>query len=95
MAECLHCGGDFVARKVGHVFCSIGCRHRGERRPVERVPVDHEAVARLFAEDRDPGERVMPDDWHPTPDSPVFELDLVSSVGQRRYWYRNLERMRR
>jgi hypothetical protein len=51
---------------------------------------DDPAVLRLFADDRDPGERVRRDDWHPDPDSPFFELELCDTVESRRRWYRNL-----
>jgi hypothetical protein len=56
---------------------------------------DDPAVLRLFADDRDPSERVRRDDWHPMPDSPVFELDLVDTIEKRRRWYTNLRRMGR
>jgi hypothetical protein len=88
--ECLHCGVEFVPRKAGHVFHSIECRHRGARRPEDRVPVDHEAVERLFDPRRDPSERVRRDDWHPDPNSGFFELELFDTVESRRRWYRNL-----
>jgi hypothetical protein len=72
-ADCLSCGQEFTPRKLGHVYCSPGCRHAG---PGQRVDRDPEAVNRLFDPDRDPSERVRPDDWHPTPDSVLHELDL-------------------
>jgi hypothetical protein len=90
--ECLCCGREFVARKAGHVFCSSFCRHRGEHRPEERDQADPEQVARLFDDDRDPDERVRPDDWHPAPESEFAELDAGDTVAQRRRWYRNLRR---
>lgn len=67
-AECLHCGRSFVRRKVTHVFCSSECRHHGEQVPGEREQADPALLARLFAEARDPDERVEPDEWHPAPD---------------------------
>jgi hypothetical protein len=54
------------------------------------VTIDHEAVARLFDESRDPNERVKPDDWHPGPPEWV-ELHLVETVAARRRWYQALE----
>jgi len=90
MAECLHCGVEFTPRKEGHVFHTVECRHRGERRPEDRVPVDHEAIERLFDPRRDPDERVRADDWHPSPASPFGELDACDTVEKRRRWYTNL-----
>jgi hypothetical protein len=72
------------------VFCSRSCRHRGERAPHERHADDPAAVARLFDESRNPQERVRPDDWHPGPGTPFFELDAHDTAGKRRAWYRNL-----
>lgn len=90
-AECLSCGVEFEPRKCGHVFCSSFCRYRGERRPGEREPVDHEQIARLFDEGRDPDERVRADDWHPGGPEWV-ELDAGDTVAERRRWYGNLLR---
>jgi hypothetical protein len=56
------------------------------RRPTARE-TDWEAAERLFDEDRDPGERVREDDWHPTPELGWRELDLVQTVEERRRWY--------
>jgi hypothetical protein len=94
-AECLHCGREFVPRKSGHVFCSVDCRHRGERQPHERDAVDQAAVVRLFDASRDPETRVLPDDWHPFPGSAWVELDAHDSVEQRRRWYRALVKLGR
>ena len=91
--ECLHCGAPFVPRKVGHVFHSVECRHRGERRPDERQPIDLEAIERLFDESRDPGERVTDDDWFPG--AAMKHLYSFDSVGGRRRWYRSLQRLGR
>jgi hypothetical protein len=86
--------GDFQPRRRGHVFCSSRCRHRGARKPEDRLVVDHEQLARLFDESRDPNDQVRDDDWHPTPETPWGlkwrELDAVQTVGQRRQWYLNL-----
>jgi hypothetical protein len=51
-----------------------------------------QALARLFAEDRDEGARVEPSDWHPAPgdDGGWVELDLCQTVRQRRAWYGRL-----
>ncbi len=87
MTECLHCGVEFQPRRRGHVFCSSPCRHRGARKPKDRIAVDHEQLARLFDESRDPNDPVRDDDWHPVPDSPWSELDWCQTVGQRRRWY--------
>jgi hypothetical protein len=93
MAECLHCGGEFTPRKFGHVFCSVGCRHSGERRPEERALVDPDAVARLFDQARDPSERVRDDDWLPeSHKSPEVRrlyapLEACDTVETRRRWY--------
>jgi hypothetical protein len=94
LAECLHCGGSFVPRKAGHVYCSISCRHRGERRPEERIPVNQAAVERLFDPRRDPDERVRLDDWHPGPPE-MLELDACATVARRRAWYLNLAKLGR
>jgi hypothetical protein len=77
------------------VFCWVACRHRGERRPGERVPVDRAAVARLFDEARDPDSRVLRDDWHPGPSPEWVALDIVDTVETRRRWYRELEKLGR
>jgi hypothetical protein len=45
---------EFTPRKLGHVFCSAFCRHRGESEPHKRHPVDHEQITRLFDDSRDP-----------------------------------------
>jgi hypothetical protein len=90
VAECLHCGVGFVPRNASHVFHSAECRHRGERQPHEREPVDHEQIARLFDEVRDPDEKVRPDDWHPNPDPEWQALDAWDTVGRRRRWYEEL-----
>ena len=95
IAECLSCGIEFTPRKEGHVFHSVGCRHRGERRPEERAPVDLAAIERLFDESRDLGERVRGNDWHPNPDTPLADLDGFDTVGSRRRWYLNLVRLGR
>jgi hypothetical protein len=93
-AECLHCGVTFVPRRAGHVFHSAFCRHRGERAPHERKPVDLEPIVRLFDEARDPGEKVRPDDWHPAAELGTAAewraLDAGQSVTQRRRWYGTL-----
>jgi hypothetical protein len=70
---------------VGHAFCKPECRHRGVRKP-DAPQTDWAAVERLFDEDRDPGERVRDDDWHPSPDPVWHELDRVDTVEQRRRW---------
>jgi hypothetical protein len=88
--EC-HCGVPFTPRKAGHVFHSAFCRHRGEREPHERRPVDQEQLERLFDESRDPGERVRPDEWHPGP-AEWLELDACDTLESRRRWYLNLMR---
>lgn len=94
MSDCLSCGREFKPRKFGHVFCSVGCRHRGERRPEERQPSDEAAVARLFDESRDPEARVRADDWCPGPPE-MAALEVRSTVAQRRRWYLNLVRLGR
>ena len=94
MSECLHCGVQFQPRRRGHVFCSPRCRHRGARKPEDRIAVDSEQIAGLFDESRDPDAQVRDDDWHPTPPTPdglrFRELDACQTVGQRRRWYLNL-----
>jgi len=52
VVECLHCGRPFEPRKLGHVFCSVDCRHGGERRPEERLWSDPTRYAELFGDDR-------------------------------------------
>jgi hypothetical protein len=92
MADTLNCGRGFQPRRIGHVYCSVACRHRGERRPDQGNPVDTAAVERLFDETRDPSERVRPDDWNPGP--PEFaELELCHTVATRRRWYLTLLEM--
>jgi hypothetical protein len=88
LVSCLSCGTSFAPRKAGHVFCSTGCRHRGEREAHERVAVDHEAVATLFDESRDPDERCRGDDWYLDghPDH-WRRLDSYDTVAGRRRWY--------
>ena len=70
MSECLHCGVQFQPRRRGHVFCTPRCRHRGARKPEDRIAVDSEQIARLFDEGRDPDAQVREDDWHPSPPAP-------------------------
>ena|SRR5829696_10422350 len=53
---------------------------------------DADAVARLFDERRDPGERVREDDWHPNPGSEWVGLDMTETVESRRRWYLSLRR---
>ena len=88
--ECLSCGVEFEPRKLGHVFCSSFCRHRGERRPDERTRVDHDVIERLFDESRDPGERCREDDWFPASCAEMKELYGFDTVATRRRWYGNL-----
>jgi hypothetical protein len=78
---------ELPPRRRGHVFCSNYCRHRGEKRPEERIALDTDQVRRLFDPDRDPEARVRDDDWHPALDSPMRELDAVDTVAVRRRWY--------
>ena len=85
--RCLHCGIAFTPHRRGHVFCSSFCRHRGVRAPEERERTDHEQVARLVDERRDPEARARGDDWHPTPHLPWVELDHSDTVETRRQWY--------
>lgn len=87
MALCLRCGRPFEPRRRGHVFCSNLCRHRHQGETGKRPVLDHEQIARLFDEGREPEERVRDDDWHPTPGSGFEELDAHQTVGQRRRWY--------
>jgi hypothetical protein len=82
-----------MPRKFGHVFCSSFCRHRGERAPnLDRARADPDQVARLFDSGRDPGKRVRPDDWQPSPRSEFVELDAGDAVATRRRWYGSLLR---
>ena len=78
--ECAHCGREFKPSKVGHRFCSVFCRHRGERKPHERVLVDTAAVERLFDESRDPSERCRDDDWYPASCAAFKHLDAAQTV---------------
>ena len=93
-AECLHCGIAFEPTRAGHLYCTPWCRHHGPRSPQDRRPVNHDQIARLFDEDRDPDERVRDDDWHGNRDDENgqawMELDATDTVGQRREWYRTL-----
>jgi len=89
-AECLGCGVEFEPRKFGHVFCSAFCRHRGERAPHERGPVDHGAIARLFDESREPGERCRDDDWIAESCAAMKRLYAADTVAARRRWYTTL-----
>src|SRR5581483_7922206 len=97
VAQCLHCGGEFKPRKAGHVFCSVGCRHLGERGPNDPPPVDPALIDRLFDPGRDPGERVTLEDWFSPMDTPenVKALYLCDTVAQRRQWYLRLRGMGR
>jgi hypothetical protein len=92
LSECLHCGREFVPRKHGHVFCSVECRHGGERGPFDPPPDDPEVVARLFDPSRDPDGLVTMDDWFAPAGASesVKALYLVETVGQRRRWYMGL-----
>jgi hypothetical protein len=52
------------------------------------VPVDREAVARLFDESRDPDERVRDDDWYLEGTDDWWRvLDSRDTVARRRRWY--------
>jgi hypothetical protein len=77
----------------GHIFCSRECRYGSD--DFDRIPADPAPVERLFAQDRDPEERVRPDDWYPDPDSPMQELDSWDTVDKRWRWYLNLREGRR
>jgi hypothetical protein len=79
-----------VPRKAGHVFCSRECRHRGERPPDKRTPIDHDTIERLFDESRDPDERCRDDDWYPDSCIEMKHLDAAQTVRTRRRWYTNL-----
>jgi hypothetical protein len=93
MTECLHCRKPFQPRRRGHVFCSVWCRHQGERKPYDPPPVDQEVVDRLFDPFRDPNERVRPDDWFAPMDAPEGWKALFAheTVGGRRRWFANLK----
>jgi endogenous inhibitor of DNA gyrase (YacG/DUF329 family) len=88
IANCARCGRPFVRHRRGHLYCSRRCRHRGVLG--RTAIVDHEAVARLFDESRDPHEQVRADDWHPGPPEWV-EIHLVETVAARRRWFKALE----
>ena len=95
-AACVNCGRKFERRRAGHVFCSARCRHRAGRVPPdEQAPApDPEVVARLFDPRRDPEEQVRADDWYPG--SPEWqELYAWDTVGKRRRWFRELQRLGR
>jgi endogenous inhibitor of DNA gyrase (YacG/DUF329 family) len=83
IANCARCGRPFVRHRRGHLCCSRRCRHRGVLG--RTATVDHEAVARLFDESRDPHEQVRADDWFPGP-AEWLELYLVDTVATRRRW---------
>jgi hypothetical protein len=94
MAECARCGVEFVQRRSDHRFCCPEHRKLGERKPGAPPPVDHEQIARLFDESRDPDELVAVDDWHPAAALETAaewrELDAGHTVAQRRRWYEEL-----
>ena len=90
LEECRHCGKEFEPRKFGHIFCSVFCRHRGERAPHERAPIDHESIERLFDPSRAPDELCRDDDWFPEACAPMKHLYGRDTVGSRRRWYENL-----
>ena len=97
-AACLNCGRKFVPRRAGHVFCSAPCRYQAGRVPPdEQAPApDPEVIARLFDPRRDPEEQVRDDDddWYPC--SPEMQkLDAWDTVGKRRRWFRELQRLGR
>ena len=87
MTECEHCRRPFEPRRVGHVFCSGRCRRLADG---EVELGDPQLIARLFDPSRDRGERANADDWHPTPEGVLAELDLEDTVARRRQWYRAL-----
>jgi hypothetical protein len=64
--------------------------YRGTVQPELRVDLDQAAIDRLFDPTRDPSETVRRADWHPTPASGFFELDLCDTVATRRRWFENL-----
>ena len=92
--ECLHCGIAFEPTRAGHLYCTPWCRHQGPRSPEDRRPVDHDQIARLFDESRDPDEPVRDDDWHANRDdengATWMALDATHTVARRREWYWNL-----
>jgi hypothetical protein len=88
-ANCLRCGKQFAPRKLGHLFCSTACRHRGERQPGD-PPIDDEALERLFDPSRDPDERVRDDEWCAGMDAEWAELYAEDTLAARRRWYANL-----
>jgi hypothetical protein len=96
MASCLHCGSEFHPRRGGHVFCSVWCRHQGERKSGD-PPVDQAQIDRLFDPRRDPQEQVADDDWFAPADAdPEWKaLYAGETVEQRRRWYENLKAMGR
>jgi hypothetical protein len=91
VADCRHCGKEFVPSKVGHWYCSTECRLRGPRPPQAPAPPDPEQIERLFDPSRDPGELAGPGDWHPYLDLEDGDawcaLDGGDTIGVRRAWY--------
>jgi hypothetical protein len=89
MSPCLHCGKLFKPRRGGHVFCSVRCRHLGERKPHEPLPADPEVIDRLFDPRRDPEEFVRDDDWFaPADAAPEWKaLYAGDTVAKRRRWF--------
>lgn len=68
-----------------------GCvRRRPHDRRVGQQRVDHDAIERLFAADRDPDERCRDDDWFPESCAELKELYGFDTVATRRRWYGNL-----
>jgi hypothetical protein len=91
LIPCAHCGVMFEPTRAGHIYHTPECRYGGPVDPDQRQVPDTDAIDRLFAKDRDPEERVRPDDWHPDPPGSAFRaLDAHDTVAQRRTWYLGL-----
>ena len=58
-------------------------------RPTDEGMADPQ-IKRLFDETRDPNETARGDDWHPSSDPEVRELDACDTLATRRRWYLNL-----
>jgi hypothetical protein len=95
MSRCLQCNKVFQPRRGGHVFCSVRCRHLGERKPHDPPPVDQDQIDRLFDPRRDPSERVREDDWFaPADAAPEWrELFEGDTVAKRRQWFETLKEL--
>jgi hypothetical protein len=95
VAKCAHCRREFTPRKVGHRFCTVRCRHRGERQPDAPAPPSQGLIDRLFDPRQAPEQPVRDDDWLPESCVVMKGLYMCDTVEGRRRWYQALRRLGR